>query len=168
MLVELGKVKELLGDALGRAARARLPSLVLVHAPEMGYLGLGYFELRGEVFDAVVHLLLLSANNADKTTVGASEDDGGTLVLVGKQLLVRQHFGASFVLVAAVEEDLAEQVSRHAVDSVELRLLSAVGTGVWVLLEPECFAVAAKRLFAVLALKRILKHVVADAANEFR
>jgi len=70
--------------------------------------------------------------------------------------------------VATVEEDLAEQVSRHAIHSIELGLLSAVGTGVRVLLEPECLAVATKRLFAVLALKWILKHVVADATDQFR
>ena len=57
----------------------RLP---LVYTSEVLDLGLGNFELRGEVFDAVVALLLWAADYADVAADLAAEDDHRALVLV--------------------------------------------------------------------------------------
>jgi hypothetical protein len=72
---------------------------------------------------------------------------------------------AAFVLMAASELDLTEQIPRHPIDSVKLALLSAIRTRVRILHEPVSFAVTAKRLLAILALDGVLQDVVADAAD---
>ena len=89
MLIQLGKVKQLLSDALARTSRAGLASLGLVHAPEMRDLRLRDFKLLREVLNAIVHLLFLRANNTNVATLLAPENDHRTLLLMGEQFLVR-------------------------------------------------------------------------------
>ena len=84
MLIKFRKIKQLLTDAGGilpRAGRASL-WLPLVHTSEVLDLGLGDFELRSEVFDTVVALLLWAADYADEAADLAAEDDHRVLFLV--------------------------------------------------------------------------------------
>ena len=137
-----------------------------VHQFEVFVLLLDHVELVRQELHAIVGLLFECAVCAHEGTGGAFEDDRGTLVLVRKQLFVRQHFSAALLVVAALKHQLAQQISGHAVHSVELTLLSTEWTGVGVVLEPVVLAVAAQRLLALLALDWVLQHVVADATNE--
>lgn len=131
----------------------------------MLYFLLGNFELTCKVLDAIVLLLFRAAYHAHELAVGASENNGWALVLMGKKLLIRQNLLTAFVRMAAPELDFTKQVPRHPIDPVKLTFVSAIGTGVWILHEPVSFAVTAERLFAILAFYGILEDVVADATD---
>lgn len=75
MLVEFCEIKQLLPDGLTGAAGTRLTCLGFVHRSQVLDLALRYFQLRRQMFYAVVHLLLWRANDTDKAALGASEYD---------------------------------------------------------------------------------------------
>ena len=62
---------------------------------------------------------------------------------MGKKLLVRHHFLAPLIRVAAPEHQLTEKVSGHSIHPIKLTLISAEWAGVWILLEPVGLAVTA-------------------------
>lgn len=168
VLVEFCEVKELLRNGLvGSIGASATRSLRLVHRPEVCYLLLRHFQLTRKVFHAIMLFLVLAAYLSYKLTVRTPENNRRTLVLVCKELLIRQYLLAAFVHVAAPKLYLAQQIPRHAVDAVELALVSAVGAGVWVLHEPMRLAITAQWLLAIFALDGVFQNVVADAADEF-
>ena len=68
MLIEFSEVKQFLADSLTGSAGTRLPSLGLVHGPQVLDLALRDFQLRRQMLYAVVHLLLGRANDADNVS----------------------------------------------------------------------------------------------------
>lgn len=148
--------------------RACAPSaLRLIHLLEVSILLIGELEQVAEVLHAVVGFLLGTSNHSHKRALVASVDNGWTLILMRKQLLIWNHLLASLVSVTAPEHELAEEVPRHSVHAVKLTLVPAEWASVRVLLKPVSFAVAAQWLFANNAFYRVLKDIVADPTDKF-
>ena len=165
MLIEFGEIKQFLRNGLVVIARSRGP-LRLVHLLQMGVLLVSLLQKIGQVSHAIMSFLFDTPYHAHERAAIAPEYDGGALVLMREQLLVRNDIGASLVGVTAPEHDFAEQIPCHPVDSIELGLVSAEGTCVGVLLEPVGLAISAKGLFTSFALDRVLEHVVTDATDQ--
>ena len=105
-------------------------------------------------------------NHAYEVALRAFEHNRGALILMRKKLLIRKNFSATFVSMDALELDLRQEISRHAVDSIKLTLLAAVRTSVRVLLEPLILAITAQRLLASFALDWVFENIVADSADK--
>ena len=144
MLVQLREVEQLLTEAI-------LPRLALLELQlQLVVLGCHCCQLVLQVADAVVGGLLVSM--AGVVALLAAEDDGGAGVLVPEEVVVAADFLAALLSVHTLEADLAQQVTRDAVDLVELGVAAAEGAVVRVLLEPLGLAVGADWLLAHFAL----------------
>ena len=110
--------------------------------------------------------LFRAANHSYEGALIAPVDDCRALVLMGKELLIRQNLLATFIRMAALKLYLAKQISCHSIHSVKLTFVSAKWACVWVSLEPLGLTIAAERLFANNAFDWIFEHIVANSTNE--
>jgi len=108
----------------------------------MGVLLLGNFKLSLQELDTIVSFLIGAAYHPYKLALVAPKDDGRALILVREELFIGDHLLATFVEMTTPEKNFAQEVPCHSVHPIELTLVSAKWTGVWVLIEPVCFAVA--------------------------
>ena len=117
---------------------------------------LGSLQHLLQVGNAVVLLLLGRTDDPLEVALAAIEDDGGAIVLVAEQFVVRDHLLAALILVATLELDFAKEITCHSINSIELALDPAVGAGVRILLEPVRLAVTAQGLLASFTLDWVL------------
>lgn len=107
MLIEFGEIKQFLRNGLVVGAISRGP-LRLVHLLQMGVLLVCLLQKSGQVRNAIMSFLFDTPYDAHEGAAIAPKDDGGALVLMREQLLVRKDIGASLFGVTAPEHDFAE------------------------------------------------------------
>ena len=110
--------------------------------------------------------LIAATDNTHKRTTLTFKNNSRALILMGKQLFIWYHICASFIGMYAFKHDFTKEISCHPVYSIELALLSAERTSIWVLLEPLVFAVTTERLFTCLTFNWVFQYVIADATNQ--
>ncbi len=150
MLVELGEVEQLLGEAVGFGPFAPLVEKLL----EPLVLRRHIRQLVVQVSYAV--MVLLRVLMPDELAVVAPEDNGRAVDLMLEDVLVVADLFAAAFSVAALKFYLCKEVSSDAVDLVELRVAAAEWTVVGIFGKPVTLAVRTDRFFADLALQGIL------------
>ena len=109
MLVEFCEVEKFLRNSLALTVGSGPGrSLRLIHLFQMRIFLVCNFEEIGQVSHTVVRFLFSAPYNPYVIAAVASEYDCGALVLMSKQLLVRNYICATFVTMAAPEHNFAK------------------------------------------------------------
>lgn len=114
-----------------------------------------------------MRFLLRRANHPHVLTLTTFENYCWTLILMLKELLIRNYFGTPFIRMTTFELDFTQKVPCHSINTVKLTLIPAIRTNIWILLKPMVLAITTDWFLTCLAFNWVFKDIVAYATYKF-